>query len=37
MYIVKPNVVRLEEVLGRTAPVNMLWNSCVPPKVCFYA
>ena len=37
MYIVRVNVGRLEEVLGRTTPVKMLWNSCVPPKVCFYA
>ena len=36
-YTVKANVTRLEKVSGRTAPMNMLWNSCVPPKVCFYA
>ena len=30
-------MVGLEEVSGRTAPVNMLWNSCVTPKVFFYA
>ena len=36
-YTVRANVARLEEVSGRIAPVNMLWNSCVPPKMCFYA
>ena len=36
-YTDKANVVRLEKVSGWSAPVNMLWNSCVPPKVCFYA
>ena len=36
-YIVRANMARFEEVSGRIAPVNMLWNSCVPPKMCFYA
>ena len=36
-YTVRANVARLKEVSGRIAPVNMLWNSCVPPKMCFYA
>ena len=36
MYTVKANVALLEDHSGRTAPRNMLWNNCVPLKVCFY-
>ena len=27
----------MEDNSRRTTPRNMLWNSCVPPKVCFFA
>ena len=33
---VKANVALLEDNSGRTTPLNMLWNSCVPPKVLFF-
>ena len=36
LYTVKANVTLLEDNSGRTAPRNMSWNSCVPPKVCFF-
>ena len=29
-------MVLLEHNSGRTAPWNMLWNSCVSPKVSFF-
>ena len=37
MYTVRVNVVLLEDKLDRQAPMKMLWNSCVPPKVSFFA
>ena len=33
LYTVKANVALLEDNSERAAPRNMLWNSCVPPKV----
>ena len=36
-YTVMANTVLLEGNLGRTMPWLMLWNNCVPPKVCFFA
>ena len=33
MYTVKANVSWLEGDVSRTAPVKILWNGCVLPKV----
>ena len=33
VYTVRVNVAPLEDKPGRTDPLNMLWNNCVPPKV----
>ena len=35
LYTVRANASLLEGDAGRTAPVKILWNGCVPPKVCF--
>ena len=37
LYTVRANVTHLEGDPGRTTPLNMLWNSCLPLKVCFFA
>ena len=37
VYTVKTNVALLEGDNGRTAPLDMLWNNYVPPKVCFFS
>ena len=33
-YTVRANVSLLEGNADRIVPVHMIWNSCVPPKVC---
>ena len=37
LYTVRANTSLLEGDAGRTAPVKILGNGCVPPKVCFFA
>ena len=37
MYTVKENYKRIEGGDVKVVPINLLWNSCVPPKVRFFA
>ena len=37
MYTVKESYELLVGGNTRTVPMNILWNSCVSPKVCFFA
>ena len=37
MYTVRANASLLEGDANKTAPVKILWNGCVPPKVYFFA
>ena len=37
MYTVKENYKMIEGGNPRVVPLNLLWNSCVPPKVRFFA
>ena len=36
VYTVRTNVALSEDKPGRPAPMKMLWNSCVSPKVSFF-
>ena len=36
-YTIRANIAFLEGNLGGTSPWDMIWNSCVSPKVCFFA
>ena len=37
MYTIKENYKRIEGGDLKVVPLNLLWNSCVPPKVRFFA
>ena len=37
MYTVRANVALLEGAFGMTVPLKITWNSCVSPKVSFFA
>ena len=37
MYIVKENYKMIKGGNPRVVPLNLLWNSCVPPKLRFFA